>query len=703
MGDRKLCYRVSVVIVNYNGEPYLSECLNSLLSMDKKDAFVEILMIDNLSSDKSVQLVREKFPGVKIIENDVNNFAKALNLGVKNSTGDYVAFINNDTVVDIRWLSGLLDTMQRDNKIGAVQSKILFSGGVEINSVGVEEVDDFYFRDVGFKEKDTGQYENEKEVNYFSGGSVMVRRECIDDVGLFDEDFIMFMEDIDYSIRCRLRQWKIRYTPKSIIFHKYHGTVSSELCEYFCSRNRLLCLAKHFPLKLSSSINTSHFYIKGEHGNLYRILLQAAKKLVEHNDTETSKKVFSALKDTLVQYYGHFTAYHFISHLEVFLGLRKIRVCIYDHAFHFAGGGQNYVAKMAEILQDRYEITYIVNKDITLEKYKDWFNIDLSKCKLKIIKIPFYENEERYFIDEGMVVNEEKNPFDVISIESLNHDILINANMLGKVKPLTLKSVFICHFPDRDKERFFHVADYDYLVSNSNYTTSWIEKRWSLKPTHCIYPPVNMYNSDASPDKKKKVIVSVARFDFSGSKKQVELVKAFDALARKSNDVMKHWRLVLAGGCSHDNSYLEAVKKEAVSSLGNIEVKPNINYDELRQLYCDASIFWHACGLNEDRPHLIEHFGMTTVEAMQNYCVPIVINGGGQKEIVEDGKSGFRFDTLDKLLFYTEKVVNDEHLRKILAVNAYERSHRFNLEVFKNSILQLFSEIESELLGVDSL
>lgn len=695
--------RVSVVIVNYNGESYLAGCLNSLLNMDKRDASVEIIMVNNLSKDNSVQLAREKFPQVQIIENDVNSFAKALNLGVKNSTGDYVAFINNDTMVDKYWLTGLLDTIRMGEKIGAVQSKILFSDGVKINSAGVEEVEDFYFRDIGFNEKDVGQYENEKEINYFTGGSVILRRECLNDVGLFDEDYIMFMEDIDYSIRCRLKGWKIRYAPKSIIFHKYHGTASSELCNYFCSRNRLLCLAKHFPLKLPSSITTSHFCVNGEHGNLYRALLLAMKKLVENHDVEISTKVFLALKDVFVQLYGDVGAYQFVSHLEVFLGLRKIRIGIYDHAFHFAGGGQNYVARMAEILQDRYEVTYIANKDITLEKYKDWFNIDLSKCKLKIIKIPFYEKAERLFIDEGLVVNEKNNPFDIISMESLNYDIFINANMLGKVKPLTIKSIFICHFPDREKERFFHVADYDYLVSNSNYTSSWIEKRWGLKPTQCIYPPVDRYNDGVSPDKKKKIILSVARFEVSGSKKQVELVKAFDALAKKNDDIKNCWKFVLAGGSSQDNAYMDAVKSEIASATGAIEIKQNLSFHDLKQLYRDASIFWHACGLNENMPHLIEHFGMTTVEAMQNYCVPIVIDGGGQKEIVEDGKSGFRFDTVDRLLSCTEKVVNDEHLRKTLAVNAYERSHSFNLKVFKSSILQLFSEIEGDLLGVDSL
>ena len=97
---------------------------------------------------------------------------------------------------------------------------------------------------------------------------------------------------------------------------------------------------------------------------------------------------------------------------EVASGLRKIKVGIYDHAFHFAGGGQRYVATLAELLQHDYDITFIANKDIKLEQYKEWFDLDLSQCKLKIIKIPFFEQARQYHINEGMVIGEHLNPFD---------------------------------------------------------------------------------------------------------------------------------------------------------------------------------------------------------------------------------------------------------------------------------------------------
>ena len=695
---------VSVIIVNYNGMKYLESCFNSLLNMSKDNFSLEIIMVDNLSKDDSVNFVKKKFPDIKIIENDINNYTKALNLGIENSEGDYIAILNNDTTVEKNWLKGLMRVMNQDKKIGVVQSKILFSDGETINSVGVEEVEDFYFRDIGFGEKDVGEYEEVKEREYFSGCSVLLRRACLESIGSFDEDFVMFMEDMDYSIRCQDKGWKIFYSPYSIVYHRYHGTASSELCEYFCSRNRLLLLGKCFPLRLAQSIESSHFYLNNKFEPLYHSLIQSVKKLVEHNDTETSNMVLDALKDVLIDVFGHHRAYNFFSQLEVALGLRKLKVGVYDHAFHFAGGGQRYIAKLAEILQHKYDVTYIANKDITLDMYKEWFDVDLSRCKLKITKIPFYEKHGRYFIDEGMVINEENNPFDVISEESLHYDIFINANMLGKVKPLSPLSIFMCHFPDREKERFFSVDYYDYLVTNSNYTSSWVKKRWGLNPTFRLYPPVDMYNDKDVAVNMNKIILSVARFEPGGSKKQIEMIRAFSDLCKKDPHVKNEWRLILVGGNSGENPYFFDLIRE-IDSLHdtNIELMPNINHSELKKVYGEASIFWHACGLGEKDPHLIEHFGMTTVEAMQNYCVPIVFDGGGQKEIVEHGISGFRFKTIEELQSYTLKLINSEELRAELARKAYERSHCFTYTIFKKYILEFFANVENQLRGGEAL
>lgn len=691
---------VSIITVNRDGKKFLGSYFDSLFSMERGDFSLEVMMIDNLSQDGSADLVREKFPEVRIIENDVNNYARALNLGIRNSGGDYVAFLNNDTVVEKNWLKGLIEIMSLDEKIGVVQSKILFSDGRTINSVGGEEIEDFYFRDLGFGEEDVGQYEKVEEREYVSGGAVVLKRDCLKSVGDFDEDFLMYFEDIDYSIRCRDKGWKLFYSPKSVVYHKYHGTASSALCEYFCSRNRFLCLAKHFPRKLPRSIKTSHFYLNKEYERLYHSLIQAIRKLVAHNNTETVLGTLDELKDVALEVFGDQRAYHFFRQLEVALGLRKITVGIYDHAFHFAGGGQRYVAQLAEMLQDRCDVTYIVNKDVALEKYKEWFDIDLSRCKLKIIKIPFYEQFERYFIDEGLVVNEKTNPFAVISRESLHYDIFINANMLTKVMPLSCVSIFFCHFPDREKERFFSVDQYDYLITNSDYSSFWVRHRWRLNPTMRLYPPVDMYNKIGGTADKEKIILSVARFEIGGSKKQLEMIDAFCNLCKTDQRVKNEWKLVLAGGSSPDNRYFDGVRKKIDSlQADNIEIMANLTNAELMELYRKASIFWHLCGLGESNPHLVEHFGMTTVEAMQNYCLPIVIDGGGQREIVEHGISGFRFKTVEELEWHTLKVIRDEKLREEIADKAYKRSFCFSLTIFKEKFLEFFSNVEKRLLG----
>src|SRR5664280_1757638 len=273
-------------------------------------------MVDNLSQDGSVSAIRDKFPEIKIIENTVNNYAKALNLGIHASTGNYVGVLNPDTVVEKNWLTGILDIMAGHDRIGVVQSKILFSDEKTINSVGVEEVGDFCFRDIGFDEKDVGQYEKPIELNFFSGGSVFFRRDCLVDVGSFDEDFVMYMEDVDYSIRCRDKGWRLSYSPKSIVYHKYHGVTSSELCEYYCSRNRMLLLGKHFPFKFSVGIKTSPFYLKNDTENLYHSLIQAVKKMVEYQSAEIVVKVLDDLKDIVPKVFEPRRAVNFFSQLE---------------------------------------------------------------------------------------------------------------------------------------------------------------------------------------------------------------------------------------------------------------------------------------------------------------------------------------------------------------------------------------------------
>ena len=695
--------RVSVLTVTFNAIEFIEGFLASLLAADRDGIELEIIMIDNGSRDESVSLVREKYPDVVILKNDENNYARALNLGIKSAQGDYIAITNNDATVDPNWLGGLLEIFSIDEKIGAVQSKIFFADSTRINSVGVEEVEHFYFRDIGFNEEDSPLYAQAAEREYVTGGSVMFRRACLEDVGAWDEEFIMFMEDVDYSARCRKQGWKLWYSPDSILYHQYHGSTSQALCEYFCTRNRFFFVAKHFPLQLAECIPSSHFFKKKEYDHLYRTLLHSMRIMCSCQDTDIVSQVLHALKISLPKFLGDISAYNFFSQLEVVLGLRRVRVGIYDHAGHFAGGGQRYVAEMAAIMQERYDITYIFNYDVNLSDYREWYDLDLSHCSVKVIRLPFFDERDRFTPDEGMVLAEKENVFDVISRESLNYDIFVNANMLGKVNPLSAQSIFVCHFPDQEKSRFFQVGKYDHLIVNGDYTSEWVNKRWQLQPTDKIYPPVNMYNPASAADKKENIILSVSRFEVSGSKKQLELVQTFLEMCRNFPEQTHGWKLILAGGSTPNNSYLEMVQGQAIKANGSVEVKPNAAVSEIKDLYRRAAIFWHACGLDETKPERVEHFGMTTVESMQNYCVPIVIDGGGQREIVEQGESGYRFSKLEQLRDFSLTTMGDKQLCQSMANKAFQRSQLFDQTVFKLKLESLLEEVEASLLGRDAL
>jgi glycosyltransferase involved in cell wall biosynthesis len=230
-----------------------------------------------------------------------------------------------------------------------------------------------------------------------------------------------------------------------------------------------------------------------------------------------------------------------------------------------------------------------------------------------------------------------------------------------------------------------------------------VEKRWELEPTSKLYPPVNMYNPQSTAADKEKIILSVSRFEISGSKKQVELIQAYGEMCRKHPQETAGWKLVLVGGSTPGNTYMDTVFEAVEKANCDIEVKSNAAVSEIKDYYRRASIFWHACGLDETRPERVEHFGMTTVEAMQNCCVPIVIDGGGQREIVEHGRTGFRFSSLSELQKFSLDVMTDQPRCESMAILANERSHLFSQEVFKQHLETLLDDVECELLGRDML
>jgi GT2 family glycosyltransferase len=244
--------KISVVVLNWNGKKHLEVCFEAL----RAQTFGEfnVFLVDNASTDGSVEFVREKFPEVNLIVLEENmGFAGGVNAGIRGSDGDFIALLNNDTRVVPGWLEALYNGIVKDEKIGFCASKMIFYYTPDvINSAGDGyRVDGIPFSR-GIGEKDTGQYEKEEYVFGACAGAALYSRKMLEDIGLFDEDYFESMEDVDLSFRAQLAGYRCLYVPEAVVCHVHMATVGQFRAEHFrnCQRNRVRTLIKNMPAGL---------------------------------------------------------------------------------------------------------------------------------------------------------------------------------------------------------------------------------------------------------------------------------------------------------------------------------------------------------------------------------------------------------------------------------------------------------------------
>jgi glycosyltransferase involved in cell wall biosynthesis len=228
------------------------------------------------------------------------------------------------------------------------------------------------------------------------------------------------------------------------------------------------------------------------------------------------------------------------------------------------------------------------------------------------------------------------------------------------------------------------------IICNSYFTKQFIDKKFSIN-SDVIYPPVTLYNSSIE---KQNTILTVGRFgkNKSGSifKKQDFLIDSFKKLVDKD---LKKWNLlIIISYNDKDKSDVEELKKLAKDYP--ITFLENVSNAQIEQAYKKAKIYWHASGFGEDLkkyPERAEHFGISTVEAMSAGCVPVVINAGGQTEIIESRKNGLVWSSQDELIDFTQEVINNQNLWKNLAKEAIKRAEDFSPDRFCKNIQNLIS------------
>jgi GT2 family glycosyltransferase len=250
--------RTSIIILNWNSHEMTAECIRSLRAMDISD--FEIIVVDNGSSDGSPDKLISQFPQITILPQRRNlGFAAGCNVGMRHALADeaeYVLLLNNDTVVGPGFIREMLATIESDPRIGAVCPKIYFAdrpnllwyAGADFSPwTGTSK-----YR--GWKEVDHGQLDDSKEITQATGCAMLVRCNALIDVGLLDEQFWAYVEDLDWSIRFRKQGYRLVFAPKARLWHrdgatavKSLGSGSGAIRQFFSTRNMVFLARKHVP------------------------------------------------------------------------------------------------------------------------------------------------------------------------------------------------------------------------------------------------------------------------------------------------------------------------------------------------------------------------------------------------------------------------------------------------------------------------
>ena len=238
---------ISVIIPSWNGVTLLPPCLDSLRAQTYRDS--EIWVVDSASSDETVALVRRDYPEVHLLPLAENlGYSGAVNAGIARASGTLIAVLNQDVVVDAHWLEEIARAAEAHPQAGAIASKImLYDQRDHLHSAGDDYRTDGIPVNRGVWQVDEGQYDGEVEIFGACGGAATYRRAMLDEVGLLDESFFMYCEDVDLAWRHQLAGWRAVFAPRAIAYHHLSASGGGVTASYYTGRNTLYVIAKNVP------------------------------------------------------------------------------------------------------------------------------------------------------------------------------------------------------------------------------------------------------------------------------------------------------------------------------------------------------------------------------------------------------------------------------------------------------------------------
>lgn len=352
-----------------------------------------------------------------------------------------------------------------------------------------------------------------------------------------------------------------------------------------------------------------------------------------------------------------------------------MRIGIYDPYLDTLGGGEKYILTAAECLSITNQVEIFWDNDTILSRAQERFNINLTQVK----------SSPNLFGPKENLINRIQ--------KSREYDLIIYLSDGSIPYLLSEKVVLLLQHPMNwvngrsliNKIKFSNIQE---IICYSQFVKGYLDKNFPI-PAKVIYPPIEPIGYSESD--KKNVILSVGRFTKAmNAKKQDVLIDAFKRICQRG---IHNWELLLVGSyLPEDQDFYEEMQRLAQGYP--IRIIGNAPYSDLMHYYKQAKVYWHAAGFSEDLQHYperSEHFGITTVEAMSAGAVPIVINAGGQREIVINGTSGYVWDTTAVLESKTMEIMANDQVRIAFATNASKRAQSFGIDQFTKAITSLAS------------
>ena len=639
---------VSIVIINWNAASLTLDCIRQIWAKTEGVRY-EIIIADNGSSERDCSMLRDLGAGVRIIEIGCNRFfGEANNIAVEAANGDYVCLLNNDAFVESGWIEALITPLRNRHDVGATGPLFLFPDGTVQEAGGTVDKKGYPLRSGRGSASLSVDLVEPRVVDYISAATFMMSKSLFTNIGGFDLQFEpAYYEDTDLCFKVKASGKDVLYCPSAKVIH-IEGSASNGSPDAELHRRNI------------GDLNREKFIARwGDY-------------LIER-DPSALEPVRVALKigDEAVEP---------ISSAPPAQAKTRPRAVIYTPYALTPGGGERYILTAASALSDTHAVTLVTEHPYSRLRLRGLgieLGIDLSRVDL---------------ISDSTLA----------SVGTPDLQIVMGNHVVPPIAGCGRRNLFHCQFPfpmthAATSEDRALLRSYDHFIVNSEYTAMHVRAAlngYQLPdlPIKVIAPPVTMFSPG---NKRKNNILSVGRFFLGGhSKRHDLLINAFKALINQHRGDMT---LHIAGSSNPEPRHISYLASLMDAARGYpIHFHVNASPPELAHLYGSADIYWHGTGLGTElaqHPAAAEHFGIAIVEAMSAGAIPLALASGGAREIIEHGVSGFLYESSDRLVEMTSRLIAmPSTLRDDIARACHARAKDFTSEKFADRLLAMIED-----------